>query len=136
MLKKLFILSADDDQDDQELIEEALQLTGIDHHLTKVSDGLKLLNFLQDLSDNHEKLPDIIFLDLNMPFVTGRDAVKIIKADQSPYRAIPVIILTTSSSKEDMYYCTQSGADQYLVKPNSFSELKKVLQHALTRFLN
>jgi CheY-like chemotaxis protein len=136
MTRHLFIVSADDDIDDQDLIQEAIQSLNIDHEFARVSDGLKLLNYLKELTENKKTLPDIIFLDLNMPFVNGRDAIRIIKSQTSPFRSIPVMILTTSANQEDMKHCLNCGADSYLVKPNSFTDLKKVLSETLSNFVS
>src|SRR6476620_5116605 len=98
MLKKLHIVSADDDLDDQDLIEEALKKTQFDHLLSRVNDGAKLLNYLNDISNNGLHLPDVIFLDLNMPFKDGRETIRLLKSTGSPFRTIPLAVLTTSSS--------------------------------------
>src|SRR4051812_4387823 len=120
MSKKLLILSADDDRDDQELIEEALKKTKFEHELKKVQDGSKLINFLQEKANTSDNHPDIIFIDLNMPVQDGRKTIEILKSERSSYKNIPLVVLTTSSAAEDITFCYKYGANLFLVKPHSF----------------
>jgi CheY-like chemotaxis protein len=130
MPDKLFILSADDDADDQDLIEDALKQTMFPHFFTRVPDGERLLALLNEQS-TEGKFPDLIFLDLNMPIKSGREAIRQLKSESSVYRGIPVVILTTSSSQEDIHYCMSNGANGYLVKPNTFSELIAIIEKTI-----
>jgi CheY-like chemotaxis protein len=131
MLKKLLILSADDDGDDQDLIEEALKLTGFSYDFVCVPNGQKLLQLLSNSFEKNEKFPDLIFLDLNMPVKSGRETLKLLKDKESVFNKIPVSILTTSGSYEDRKFCTDHGADNYLVKPTSFTELHTMIEQSL-----
>ncbi len=130
--KKLYILSADDDVDDQDFIDEALKITPFDHVFGRVPDGEKLLQFLNDLHRNNKEFPDVILLDLNMPIKSGRDAIKILKSEDSHFREIPVVILTTSNAAEDAKFCLQHGAELFLVKPTAFSDLVTILNKAIS----
>lgn len=132
MYKKLHILSADDDLDDQDLIEEALKKTGYEHLLSRVPDGAKLLNYLNNITSSNANLPDVIFLDLNMPIKDGRETLRTLKAMDSTFRNIPVAMLTTSSALEDIRHCINLGADHFLVKPNSFNTLVQMLENTLS----
>jgi CheY-like chemotaxis protein len=131
MFDKLFILSADDDIDDQDMMEQALKKTRFDHFLTRVPDGYQLLNMLNEISQIGHRFPDVIFLDLNMPVKSGRETLKILKSEQSAFRDIPLIILTTSRAKQDEQFCNQYGVNSYVVKPASFKELISTLENAI-----
>jgi CheY-like chemotaxis protein len=120
--------------DDQDFIEEALKGIIPEHKLGKANDGDKLLRLLDDLRQNNEVLPDIIFLDLNMPFRSGREVLKIVKAEKSVFRSIHIVVLTTSNADEDHRFCLEHGADSYLVKPNSFGDLMRILSAAIEVF--
>lgn len=72
-------------------------------------------------------LPAMILLDLNMPRKSGRQALKEIKAN-ARWQSIPVIVLTTSSSADDIQDCYASGANGYVRKPASFEQLVEALK--------
>ncbi len=131
MLNKLFILSADDDTDDQDMMEQALKKTRFDHLLTRVPDGYQLLNMLNEINKIGHRYPDVIFLDLNMPVKSGRETLKILKSEHSAFRNIPLIILTTSRAQQDEQFCSQYGVNSYVVKPASFKELIRTLENVI-----
>ena len=132
--KRLFIVCADDDQDDQMLFQEALQATGYSHLLHQVYNGALLIQFLEDGAKEQRLLPDLIFLDLNMPVKDGRETLRSIKAAKSPYKNIPVIVLTTSNSMADIETCYEYGANLFVVKPSSFNELSRILKGFMELF--
>jgi CheY-like chemotaxis protein len=136
MFNKLFILSADDDMDDQDMMEEALKKTSFDHLLTRVPDGYQLLNMLNEISMIGHRFPDLIFLDLNMPVKNGRETLKILKSERSAFRNIPLVVFTTSRAEQDVQFCTQYGVSSYVVKPASFRELIITLEDTITAQLS
>jgi CheY-like chemotaxis protein len=73
--------------------------------------------------------PDIIFLDLNMPGMGGKEFIKTLKANRS-YNG-PIVILSTSSSNDDKRECIILGASNFLTKPNTFSELTSMVSSVL-----
>src|SRR3954465_6486382 len=131
MQGKLYIISADDDTDDQDLIEEALKNSDCPHTFSRVQDGDKLLKLLDEKADKNERLPDIIFLDLNMPIKNGRDVLKTVKNENSGFKNIPVVVLTTSNSPADINFCAVHNADSYLVKPDNFNDLCVILKRSI-----
>ena len=130
----LNILLAEDDQDDHYLFELALKELKVSYKLTIVKDGAELMNYLSKHSD---KLPDIIFLDLNMPGKNGFETIVDI-SEIEKLKAIPLVILTTSFTRDKDYeqgmikQLFKLGADIFIRKPNSTEELKKLLSQALT----
>ena len=124
------VLMADDDEDDCLLVEAAFQEIGITHDLRFVGDGRELLDYLYNEGDfaDPEKFPrpDLIFLDLNMPRIDGREALVIIKTDQQ-LRDIPILILTTSRERRDIAFTRQAGASSFLSKPEVFQDLTDML---------
>ena len=134
MISKPYFLSADDDADDQDLIEEALRQSQLNCSLERVGDGEKLLKLLEIQHKQQKKFPDLILLDLNMPVKGGRETLSRLKEKNSPYANVPVYMLSTSSNETDVQYCLKNGASRFLVKPNSFTELKKLLFEACGDF--
>lgn len=114
-----YLLIADDDIDDQELIKDALIENHLDMDKVKwVNDGEELMSSLI----NVEKLPSLILLDLNMPRKDGRKALAEIKGS-ALFRHIPVIIFSTSESLEDIRQCYDLGSNTYITKPKTYQEL-------------
>lgn len=130
------ILIADDDQDDCLLTREAFRECKIANRLHFVHDGEALLDYLKRRPpyDDEQKfpLPGLILLDLNMPLKDGREALMEIKADTA-LRAIPVVILTTSSAEEDILVSYDLGVNSFITKPVSYSGLIEVIR-ALGRY--
>ncbi|MGA2223240.1 MAG: response regulator [Syntrophobacteraceae bacterium] len=124
------ILMADDDEDDCLIVESAFQEIGIAHDLRFVDDGQELLDYLYNKGDfadpeKHPR-PDLIFLDLNMPRIDGREALAIIKSDPQ-LRDIPILILTTSKEAREIALTKQAGASSFLAKPEIFQDLTDML---------
>ena len=130
------IVVADDDADDRMLIEEALEESRLSNPVDFCVDGLDLLEYLKregkwaELSG--QPLPGLILLDLNMPRMDGRTALSHIKADEKLKR-IPVVILTTSKSEEDIIRTYGLGVNSFITKPVTFDGLVTIVQ-ALTHY--
>ncbi|MGC9968077.1 MAG: response regulator [Syntrophobacteraceae bacterium] len=135
----LVVLMADDDEDDCFLVESAFREIGIDHDLRFVANGLELLDYLYNEGDfrDHEKYPkpDLILLDLNMPMMDGRQALKAIKADPRLWD-IPILIFTTSREELDIELTRREGASSFLTKPEVFEDLADVLSKFCTAIRN
>lgn len=127
MLNSIRILQVEDDQDDIELMEQAFHDNGIRIQLVSVKQGDQVLPYLESSID----LPDVILLDLNLPKMHGREILKLIKS-RADWKEIPVIILTTSSSMEDLDYCLRLGADKYITKPATVDGFKNTVTSIVT----
>jgi CheY-like chemotaxis protein len=121
------IYLSDDDCDDVYFIKHALTKLSSDCNVTVLEDGEKLLNQLQ----NCLQLPDLIFLDINMPVITGFEALKAIKANER-FSNIPVVIFSTSKNEIHKKKSYELGAAYYLVKPRKFDEYKEYIKKMLT----
>ena len=128
--KVIHILMAEDDSDDRMLVAEAFEEKRVANSLAFVEDGEELLDYLNRRGkygdSNKFPWPDIILLDLNMPRMDGREALKIIKADPK-FRGIPVIVLTTSQAEQDILMSYDLGASSFITKPVTFEGLADVL---------
>lgn len=129
--KSITILMADDDEDDRLLAVDALKESKVLNDLYCVEDGVELLDFLRNQGKyaNSESAPrpGLILLDLNMPRMDGREALKEIKADAN-LRSIPVVILTTSKEEEDKLKGYDLGAASYITKPIDFDGLVDLMK--------
>jgi CheY-like chemotaxis protein len=124
--RSLLIYLADDDEDDRLLFSEALSCINAPVSLISAEDGNKLMQIL----NGQPQLPDIIFLDLNMPHKNGKETLRELRA-QSTYSTIPVIIYSTSTSILDIDESFESGADMYLEKPYTIDHLVKMLDRII-----
>lgn len=128
--KAITILMADDDEDDRLLAREAFIEGRLRNELRFVEDGEDLMDYLfrrGKYAGTNIPRPDIILLDLNMPRKDGREALKEIKSDPN-LRSIPVIVLTTSKSDEDIVKSYDLGVNSFIKKPVKFDSLVDVIR--------
>jgi CheY-like chemotaxis protein len=109
---RIFLI--EDDADDIELLEVSLKDNHVQYNIDVVMEGDKVQEYLE----NCETLPHIIVMDFNLPRVHGREVIKQIKSHDQ-FRNIPLIVLTTSTAKEDMEYSYQMGANSFITKPTT-----------------
>ncbi len=109
---RIFLI--EDDADDIELLEVSLKDNQVDYNIEVVMEGDKVLDYIK----NCQNLPHVIVMDFNLPRVHGREIIKQIKANNE-FRNIPLIVLTTSTAKEDIEYSYQMGADSFITKPTT-----------------
>ena len=125
------ILLADDDPDDRQLTREAFEEAKLANDLRFVEDGEELLDYLQRRGkySNPESAPwpSIILLDLNMPRMDGREALRAIRADPR-LRGIRVVVMTTSKAEEDVIRSYDLGVNSFITKPVTFLGLVEVMK--------
>jgi CheY-like chemotaxis protein len=124
--RKLNIILAEDDQDDRLLFEEAINELPVSVKLNTFNDGDELLDWLNDKS----KLPDALFLDLNMPRKNGFAALGEIKRNTT-LQDLPVIIFSTATNDEMIKQVFKDAAHYYIRKPANFWELKELIYKSL-----
>lgn len=111
------ILLVEDNEGDILLIKEAFEEAGILHQLNVVNDGEQALNYLNKQTPfEATETPDIIVLDINLPKMNGHEVLHYIK-NHITFKAIPVIILTTSSSSRDIDKAYRNYVNSYITKP-------------------
>nr|WP_313934778.1 MULTISPECIES: response regulator [unclassified Nostoc] len=122
------VLLVEDNPGDAELTRIALQDSKISINLNIVEDGVEAMAFLRK-QDNYAKKPhpDIVLLDLNLPRKDGREVLAEIKSDEKLKR-IPVVVLTTSQSEEDILKAYNLAANCYITKPVDFDQFVKIVQ--------
>src|SRR5687767_4367439 len=123
MPSALNILLVEDDQDDVELMQDALRDNDINFTMEIVRQGDKVIPFLSSCKN----FPNIILLDLNLPKMHGREVLSRIKQSEE-FKHIPVAILTTSSSQAEKEFCLKAGATDFLTKPSTVDGFNKTIQ--------
>jgi two-component system response regulator len=128
MVKPIEILLVEDNPGDVRLSIEVLRDAKVHNHLNTVSDGVEALSFLRREGIYADAPhPDLILLDLNLPKKDGREVLAEIKADDNLKR-IPVVVLTTSQSEEDILKAYELHANCYISKPVNLDQFIKVVQ--------
>lgn len=117
------ILLIEDDYDDIDLLQAALADNRIVYKMDIINEGDKVHPYLESIRD----LPHIIVLDFNLPKKHGKEILKDIGAD-SRYSHIPLIVLTTSSAKEDIEYSYKMGARHFITKPTTLAGFNKTVE--------
>lgn len=124
----IHIILADDDEDDRLLFTDAFEELKISTKVQTYNDGAELMEYL---NGEDAILPEILFLDLNMPKKNGIECLNEIKENEK-FNDIAIAIYSTSSSEEHIEETFVNGANIYIKKPNDFETLKKVLSNVVT----
>ena len=121
------ILLADDDENDRMIFQEAFEEIKIKTSIHTVNNGIQLMEYLKTKNTN---LPDILFLDLNMPRKNGLECLREIRNDKK-LNDISIAIYSTSASEKDIEETFRLGANVYINKPTDFAILKQALAKAI-----
>lgn len=124
----IYITLADDDEDDRLFFTDAFSELKINTKVNTFNDGVELMDYLHN---PESVLPNILFLDLNMPRKNGVECLLEIKQNDR-FNDIAIAIYSTSSSDEHIEETFVNGANIYIKKPNDFNTLKKVLSEVIT----
>jgi CheY-like chemotaxis protein len=111
-MKPLDILLIEDDMDDVDLLKDALHENNVYYQMEVIMEGDKVNSYLNAV----KTLPEIIVMDLNLPKTGGKEILQDIKKSFA-LTEIPIVVLTTSSSKDDIDYCTSLGISKFITKP-------------------
>lgn len=121
--EKKAVLYVEDDRDDQLLFTEVLKTVNPEFECFIASDGEHAFDVLKNID-----IPVCIYVDVNMPRMNGLEFLKALKLHPE-YSHIPVFVLTTSTSANDQLTAVALGAKQYIIKPNSYRDLFKILEN-------
>jgi CheY-like chemotaxis protein len=128
MANLIEVLLVEDDPGDVLMTREAFEDNKVKNNLSVVSDGVDALAFLRKEGRYADAPnPDLILLDLNLPRMDGREVLAAIKADER-LQHIPVVVLTTSGSHEDVVGSYRLHANAYVTKPVDFEQFIKVVR--------
>ena len=123
MKSKLTIVHVEDNPAHAELVSRGLEGIDIDVELIWLSDGEKVVNYLEDRSN---ETPQMILLDLNLPKIKGLEVLKIIR-ESHRHKTVPVVVLSTSEAENDIAGAYEHMANSYLVKPLNFIDFQKMV---------
>jgi CheY-like chemotaxis protein len=129
-MRQLTVLLVEDNPRDVRLTQRAFVQTGLSHELRVVRDGDEALMYLrregvyQDPSTSPR--PDVILMDLNLPRMSGHEVLDCLKQD-TRFKQIPVIVLTTSGRPDDVRLAYEAGANAYLLKPVEFARFTDIM---------
>lgn len=127
-MNEVHILLVEDNPGDARLILEALKESKLKTQVSMVTDGVEAMAFLRREGRYANALrPDIMLLDLNLPRKDGRELLEEIKSDPS-FKLIPVLVLTTSSSNDDIVSSYARHANSYITKPADMDEFLDVVK--------
>lgn len=128
MTKSLNLLLIEDDTIEVMKFNRVLKTLGLNHKIIEANNGEEALSILKE----KEIIPDVIFLDLNMPKINGIEFLQILKADDY-LKYIPAIILTTSNNHKDVLECYKIGIAGYVLKPLKYDDyverIRKMLEY-------
>ncbi|MEP7266367.1 MAG: response regulator [Saprospiraceae bacterium] len=124
----LHILLADDDDDDRLFFKDAIQEAKVKTVVTMVNDGVELMDYL---CNPEMHLPNLLFLDLNMPCKSGMECLKEIRSNNK-LKDLSIAIYSTSALEKDIEETFIKGANIYIKKPNDFEVLKDILAKVIT----
>lgn len=125
------IYIADDDEDDQFLLQTAFVSAGLGCQLKFFGNGEQLLKQLTVETE----LPTMVLLDLNMPILDGFQTLAQLRG-QAAYETLPVVILTTSSQHSDVQKAYEMGANSFITKPHQYADLLRTVQQLGQFWLN
>lgn len=126
------LLLADDDVDDRFFFKDSLSKLPFETSLTTVTNGVELMTLLLT---SKEDLPDVVFLDLNMPMKSGFECLTEIMAHEK-FQNLPIMIYSTSMDEPTVNSLYDQGAFHYIRKPGEYSKLKEVIFKGLSSLAN
>jgi CheY-like chemotaxis protein len=129
MLEAPYILLAEDNDDDTFFAERCFAASGQKFELKRCVNGTHVVRALESCGS---ELPRAVILDLKMPLMDGFEALQWIR-QRPAYQTLPVIVLSSSGLPEDQERARALGATEYLVKPNSLSDLERLLKNLAAR---
>lgn len=121
------ILLVEDDPGDVLLVREALTENKVANQLSVVSDGVMAMEYMRG-EGNYAgtKRPELVILDLNLPRKSGSEVLAELKGDPN-LATIPVVVLTTSKTEEDVLHAYQQHANAFITKPLDFDRFKEIV---------
>ncbi|MGL5016622.1 MAG: response regulator [Luteolibacter sp.] len=131
-----YLLVVEDSDEDFETVLEAARAAGLPHEIRRATSGDECLRLLDENVRAHRANPQLVLLDLNTPQGDGREALRSIRQNER-LRALPLVVLSTSSNPRDLDFCYAAGANAYHTKPVSYPEhlqtLRAIFEYWLTR---
>jgi CheY-like chemotaxis protein len=131
-----YLLVVEDSDEDFDTVLEAARVSGLRHEIRRTTSGEECLRLLNENKQELRVNPSPILMDLNTPRDDGREALRSIRQNEN-LRALPVVVLSTSSNPRDLEFCYATGANAYHTKPVSYpahlQTLRDIFDYRLTR---
>jgi len=131
-----YLLVVEDSDEDFDTVLEAARVSGLRHEIRRTTSGEECLRLLNENKQELRVNPSLILMDLNTPRDDGREALRSIRQNEN-LRALPVVVLSTSSNPRDLEFCYATGANAYHTKPVSYpahlQTLRDIFDYRLTR---
>jgi CheY-like chemotaxis protein len=131
--RNLTILIAEDSQDDAFFLERAFRKIGLKNPVQILTDGAAVMDYLKaegKYSNRSEyPFPSVMFIDVKMPRVNGFEVLQWLQCHQQ-CKVIPTMVFSSSEQPEDIERAYQLGANAYIIKPNTTTELEEILRSA------
>jgi DNA-binding NtrC family response regulator len=129
MQKQIKIVLVDDDPDEESIFQIALDFLGIEYDFLYFE---KAYDFVSYIENEANLLPDIVFIDMKMPQISGKDLIKKIRENQR-FDSMQAIIYTAHINEQDKNAMTAMGIYEFFIKPTEFSELTEMLKVMIDR---
>jgi CheY-like chemotaxis protein len=131
MIELKTILLAEDNRQDVELTIEALNEHNLANHVVVVRDGVETMEYLNyegQFKNRKKGLPAVLLLDIKMPRMDGIEVLEAIRGNKK-FKALPVVMLTSSREEPDLIRCYDLGVNAYVVKPVSFKDFIEAVKY-------
>lgn len=138
-LKAINILLVEDNEADVKITLRSFKKSIVQSNINVVNDGQEALDYIYGTGKFSDRatypMPNVILMDLNMPKLTGLQVLEKLKSDPE-YKAIPIVMLTSSKNEEDVIKCYQSGANSYIKKPVNYEDFESVTKNFMDYWKN
>ena len=123
------IIMIEDDEGHARLIEKNIRRAGVHNEIRHFTDGTSALEFMfNGAAGPALNGPGLVLLDLNLPDMSGTDILVRMKADASPLKRTPVVVLTTTDDKVEIQRCYDLGANVYITKPVNYESFAQAIR--------
>lgn len=122
-MMSLNVLFVDDDSDESYLFNEALEQAGLTITLNRATNGNNLISYLH----TNQTIPDLVIMDINMPYKDGVEALTEIRNDPR-FAKLPLVIYSTNKNEKSINSCYEKGANLFVIKPNDFDGMLRVVK--------
>lgn len=126
------ILYVDDDEDDRDILSHAIKEVSPDVGVVLAEDGLRALDYLNRQKERNAQLPGLIVLDINMPYLDGRQTFEKIRSNPG-LKNIPIIIFTSSENPQDKALFNSLGVE-LITKPDNIDYMNKIVSYMVSHY--
>ena len=125
-MKELNILLIEDNEGDILLTKEAFEESKIANRIQTIKDGRAAIDYFESMTDQ-QQFPNLVLLDINLPKISGHDVLSFMRQSER-FKAIPVVMLSTSSAEKDILQSYQNNVNCYITKPIDIDEFIKAIR--------